>query len=326
MPATITHAFFADDLYDKLDITTKEKIKKEKKSLRMFAQNTDPLMFYNITNLKKGKNIRKQQYICHSIKTNEFFYNLITYIKKNKYYNDPKVLTFLYGFIAHFALDSNAHPYIIYKTGMYDKKDKSTTKYNCLHHYMETFIDNTMINERIKTNYKKFNIGNYVFTLKKFSNNLNNTINYTFNKTFNLKYMSKIYYTSLKQMKLFINLFRKDSYGIKKTAYKLIDKITPKTAFILDALSYNQKIKDENNYLNKTHKKWNYPIDKNITSTKSFKDIYNDSLNEALYIIKNINEYFYNDKEIDIDNLFKNKSYVTGIDCNSKLKQKYFEF
>ena len=96
--------------------------------------------------------------------------------------------------------------------------------------------------------------------------------------------------------------------------------------FIFLGIFFMGKKVSLNNYLNKTHKKWNYPIDKNITSTKSFKDIYNDSLNEALYIIKNINEYFYNDKEIDIDNLFKNKSYVTGIDCNSKLKQKYFEF
>lgn len=326
MPATATHAFFAEDLYNRLDSSIKKKIDGNKKSLLMFAQNTDPLMFYNIMNLKKGKNIRKQQYICHCIKTNEFFYNLITYIKEQEYYNEPKVLVFLYGFISHFVLDSNVHPYVFYKTGEYIKKDKSTIKYNCLHHYMETFIDNTMIKEKINKNYKKFSVSKYVFDIEKFPIELNKTINYTFNKTFNIKYMSRIYYTSLKHMKTFLNLFRKDSYGIKKTLYNLIDLVIPKSIFIFDSLSYNQSLIDNNNYLNLNHKEWNYPVDKNITSTKSFYDIYNDSIDEALYIINSINDYFYNDKDINIDKLFKNKSYVTGIDCNSKLKQKYFEF
>ncbi len=326
MPATATHAFFAEDIYNKLDEVTKEKIHSEKKSLLMFSQNTDPLMFYNIMNLKRGKKIRDFHYVSHTVKTNDFFSNLITYIKINKYYNNPRVLVFLYGFISHFCLDSIMHPYIVYKTGEFNKKDKTTLKYNCLHHYMETFIDNTLIAERANKNYKKFNIGLFCFDLRKFPKELNNTIDYTFDKTFNQKNMSKIYYTSLKQMKTFLTLFRKDSYGIKKIGYKLIDTITPKNSFIFDSLSYNQELIDTNNYLNINNKKWNYPIDEKKVSIKSFYDLYNDALDEALTIIKEVNDYFYNDKKININKLFKNKSYVTGIDCNKNLKQKYFEF
>ena len=326
MPATATHAFFAEDLYNKLDDKTKQKIHNEKKSLLMFSQNTDALMFYNITNLKKGKAIRKFQYTFHITETNNFFYNLITYIKDNNYYNNPKVLTFLYGFISHFCLDSTIHPYIFYKTGDFNKKDKKTFKYNGLHHHMEIFLDNTLISERKNKNYKKFNISTYCFDLRKFSKELNDTIDYTFNKTFKIKNMSTIYYTSLKQMKNFLTLFRKDSYGIKKIGYKLIDKVTPRNTFVFNYLSYNQSLEDTNNYLNLNHKKWNYPVDKKIVSIKSFYDLYDTALKDSLYIIKEINNYFYNNKKLDIDKLFKNKSYITGIDCNSKLKQKYFEF
>lgn len=326
MPATITHAYFAKELYDKLDKTIKNSIKYEKKSLLMFAQNTDPLMFYNIMNLKKGKTIRKYQYICHSTKINDFFKNLILYIKKNNYYKNPRVLAFLYGFISHYSLDGHMHPFIFYKTGEFDKKDKSTIKYNCLHNYMETFFDNIIVKEKLKANYKNFNIDKFCFDLKIFDQELNNTINYAFYKTYNLKYMDKIYYNSLKQMKTFLKLFRKDTYGLKKICYKSIDIITPNNSFIFDSLSYNQSILDTNDYLNIKYKEWNYPIDKNITSTKSFYNIYNDSLTEALYLINQIHNYFYNNKNINIDNLFKNRSYVTGINCNNKSKQKYFEF
>ena len=40
------------------------------------------------------------------------------------------VVWFLVGTICHFVLDSTLHPYIIYKTGMMDKKKSSTYKYN----------------------------------------------------------------------------------------------------------------------------------------------------------------------------------------------------
>ena len=125
MPATVTHAFFILDVYNKIDKKNLKEAENYKNNLKMFAQSTDSLMFYNILNLKKGKNIRKYQSITHYTKTNEFFTNLITHIKENKYYEDPQILSFLYGFISHFCLDSNIHPYIIYKTGMHNKKDKS---------------------------------------------------------------------------------------------------------------------------------------------------------------------------------------------------------
>ncbi len=326
MPATATHAFFAEDIFNKLDNNLKNKINCEKKAFLMFAQSTDPLMFYNIMNLKKGKDIRKFQYIFHTTKTNEFFTNLITFIKENKYYNEPKILVFLYGFICHYSLDSNIHPYVFYKTGNFNKRDKTSIKYNCLHNYIETFFDNILISKRKNINYAKFDICKYCFDLSDFSSQLKETINYSFNQTFKIKKMSQIYFTSLKQMNLFLKLFRKDSYGIKKLGYKFIDKVTPSNSFIFDSLSYKQSIEDNNNYLNLDHKLWNYPIDKNITGTKSFFDLYNNSLKETLSIIKQINQYFINDVPIDIDKIFKNKSYITGVDCNNKQKQEYFEF
>lgn len=326
MPATVTHAFFILDVYNKIDKKNLKEAENYKNNLKMFAQSTDSLMFYNILNLKKGKNIRKYQSITHYTKTNEFFTNLITHIKENKYYEDPQILSFLYGFISHFCLDSNIHPYIIYKTGYFNKKDKESIKYNGLHHYIETFFDNYLIKEKLNMNPKNFDISNFCFTSIKFSNNLKDTIDFTFKKTYGLNNMSKIYYISLKQMKSILSIFRKDKYGIKKKSYKVMDKLTPKNTFVLDSLSYNQDLNKYKKYLNDENKIWNYPIDKNIISTMSFKELYNYSLEECIYIINNINEYFFNNKEININKLFKNRSYVTGIDCENKSPQKYFEF
>ena len=60
MPATTTHAYFANDLYDILPIGLKKLLMDEKKRLRMFAQSTDSFIFYNLLK-KKDKHIRNSR-------------------------------------------------------------------------------------------------------------------------------------------------------------------------------------------------------------------------------------------------------------------------
>lgn len=321
MPATITHAYFAEDLFNLLDKNTKNKIKENKKKLMMFSQSTDPLMFY-IISPTNGKKIRNLQHIAHTEKTNDFFKNTITFIKDNKYYEKQDVLAFLYGFICHFVLDSNVHPFIFYKTGEFIKDDIKTYKYNGLHHNMESYLDNYMLK---KHNITKINLKKFCFSLKPFTKELNKVISYSFLKTYNINNMDKIYLNSLKQMNFFVTAFRLDPHKYKSHIYRFIDKFTPPKTFKLEAISYN--IVDKKiDYLNNNHKEWNYPINKKFKSHKSFEELYQDSLIEAKNIIEKVNNYFFKNQNLEIDSLFHNRNYLTGVDCKIKKKQKYFEF
>lgn len=85
-----------------------------------------------------------------------------------------------------------------------------------------------------------------------------------------------------------------------------------------------QKIKGD--YLNLEKKGWYYPSDKNIKSNLCFYELYEEAINEAVKIINEINDYLFDDKKINIKNIFKNKSYLTGVDCTKKNELKYFEF
>lgn len=322
MPATITHSYFMKDLYEVLpnSITSKIDLNRSK----MFAQSTDSIMFYNLLSIKPSHNLRKFQYYFHTHKTNDFFINLLDYVKEHNI-DDKDTYSFIVGFITHFVLDSNIHPYIIYKTGFFDKKKKETYKYNGIHHFMETFLDNDLIKRRENTDPYKFNISKFCFDTKKFSNDLNNTIDYTFYTTFNIKNMSYKYYRSLKQMKTYLRIFRMDRFGIKKFFYKIIDTFTPRSMFRFEAVSYHLPLEDKHNYLNNNHTMWKNPVDDNITSTESFVDLYLRSLEEARNISIKIFEYL-NGKDIDLKSLFLNKSYVSGLDCDIEKELKYFEF
>ena len=323
MPATITHAYFSEDIYDVLPSHIKSLVNPNR--IRMFGQSTDPLMFYNLFSLKKGKNIRELDHFFHGNRTRKYFITLVKYIKKHNLEYDVDTMSFLVGFICHYVLDSNVHPYVFYKTGKFNKNDPETYKYNNIHTFMETFIDNYLVRKRENINPYKFNIGKFCFDTRKFSNELIRTIDYSFIHTYNVSNMGKIYYKAVKQMKFSLVVFRKDRFGIRKFIYKLVDTFTPRSMFRFEAISYHYPLTDRHNFLNSTHEVWSNPIDYKITSRESFLDLYLKSIKEARSII--INTFKYIDGEdINLEDVFTNKSYVTGLDCDLGNDVKYFEF
>lgn len=322
MPATIAHAFFAKDVYDILPNSIREKL--NIKRTKMFAQSVDSLMFYNLFSILPGKDIRKFQGYFHTHQSQEFFINLLRFVRDNKI-DDKDVYSFLVGFICHYALDSTLHPFVFYKTGCFKKNNPSTYKYNNVHAFMETFIDNDMVRRREKTNPYEFDIGNFCFDIRPFSSNLNKAINYTFYNTFHMKNMNEIYFKSLKQMKMALTLFRRDPKGIKKNIYKIIDTFTSRRTFRFEAVSYHYPLEDRHNFLNSNHSLWRNPTTYDMTSTESFVDLYLKAIKLAKVLICASFDYL-NEKDIDLEKIFINNSYVTGLDCNLKKELKYFEF
>jgi hypothetical protein len=137
--------------------------------------------------------------------------------------------------------------------------------------------------------------------------------------------MSDVYYKSLIQMKRALFYFRRDPYGIKKIVYKIADTFTTKRVFRFESISYHVSLVDKHNYLNSNHKLWRNPTSYNMTSTESFVDLYVKSIKLAKVLICASFDYI-NDKDIDLEKIFTNISYVTGLDCELKKELKYFEF
>ena len=322
MPATATHAFFAKDVYDILPDSISEELSLSK--CRMYGQSIDSLKFYNLFSLMPGKMIRHFQGWFHENQSQEFFLNVLKYMKDNKIH-DVDTMSFLFGCICHYALDSTMHPYIVYRTGYFDKDKPNTYKYNNVHAFMETFIDNDMIKRRTNTNPYTFNFSQFCFDISPFSNDLEKTIDYAFYNTFHINNMSKIYYKSLKQMRYSINIFRRDPLGIKKFFYKLADSFTPKKCFRFEAISYHYPLEDQHDYLNSNHTLWRNPCIYDQTSTDSFVDLYLKAIKFAKVLMCASCDYL-DGKDIDLEKVFDNTSYVTGLNCDDKRELKYFNF
>lgn len=326
MAGTITHAYFSLDLYDRLSIKSKELLMDEKESLKMFAQNTDILFFYNIMNFKKGKKIRNFGYRSQKIKVYEFFSTLINYIKYNNHQYNPQVISYLYGMLSHYVLDSTIHPFIIYKTGNFNKKDKSTYKYNHLHNEIESYFDNYLLTIRKGINPHKFKCYNFCFNVDSFNKELIEVMDFTYKEVFGINNFHEYYLKSSRQMKLFYRIFRYDPIGIKKVFYSIIDFISPKFLLRKVPLSYHINKKGKKEFLNLEHQKWYNPTDKRTKSNESILELYTKALGKTTNMIQEINQYMYYDKKINLKKVIGNLSYETGKDCDKKRELKYFEF
>lgn len=316
MAGTVTHYFFSKDVLDRFK--GNKNLIVDCDLVGIYAQNTDPFNFYSIyfPILKGSNKVRGYSHTLHTEKIDEFFSLLIDEIKFRKLTKDVEVMSFLYGMIMHYVLDSNIHPFVEYKCGSLEKKDKSTYKYNGKHHEMETFLDIYCLEKR-GINPKKYKAHKEIFKVDSFNDNLKDILDYTYKEIYGLDNYGKLYLKSIKDMKITFRLCRYDPFGVKNKAYFLFDLIKPKSILNAKFLSYGRKYKNGSYYLNNNHDKWFYPYDKNVTFNYSFDDIYNNSINTCVDIIKKVNFYLYDNKNIDIHKLF-NLSYLTGLDLKHK--------
>lgn len=325
MPSTITHSYFANDVYNHLSVKNKELLYSDKEWLQTTGQGMDVTYFYNVMfPWRKGSDIRIFGGLFHGMKTYDFFSTLINYIKYNDYQNNSEIIGYLYGQICHYALDKTCHPYITYKSGKYHKHDKNTHKYNMEHSRIESLIDEYFIKERehIKPyKYKCYKL----FDTRSLSKKTKEVIDFTYKEVFNKPNFSTDYEKCIKDMKLFYRIFRYDPTGLKLLFYRFVDLICPLTMRKKHAISYHNKLKDMNNILNLNHNTWYHPVTKE-KHNESFLDLYIIAMQDAIYMIENINKYIYEDKKIDLKKVIGNYSYESGIDLEEDQTFKYFEY
>jgi len=326
MPSSMTHNYFMLDVYNKLDESIKNNIIIE--DAKTFAQGPDIFYFYNMCLGKKSNKYRKMGNYMHKHNINLYFKNIINYIIDNKLENDKQCISFLYGSIAHFVLDSVIHPFVFYKTGVFIKGMPDTYKYNGLHQEMEYYLDAYMIFQNEKIEAKKFKMYKHLLNNSKLSNNTLNLIGNVIENTYGYENMDKVYDRCIKDMKLFYKLFNYDPYGIKMFLYGLLDIITPRKFIRKKKFSFFLTHNSKKHYLNLEKNEWNHPVDLYETYNYSFIELYIIALDKTCNIINEINKILNSDRKNDkkIEKLFNNLSYITGKDCYEERKMKYFEF
>lgn len=315
MPATITHNLFGKDVYNLLENETKTRIEPSKNIYNIFNMSFDILFFSKA----------KYGHYAHNNDVNLYFQNIINYIKTYKLENNSIVLSYLYGSICHYILDSSIHPFVYYKSGQY-KGTKETSKYRGKHNYVEYMMDAALYKYKFNKPIYKANFKKEICEKLPQDYELSQIINYAFKNTYDISSASSLFYKGYQNYKFVLKHGNASRFGIKKPIYKLIDflNIYKKERFSYHCY-YIRKI--DNSVLNLDHKEWCYPVDKNLSFHYSFYDLYDIALLKAKDYINAIDYALRENKPLDdIIKSLKNNNYCTGIDCHQKDKMQYFEY
>ncbi len=325
MPSIITHHVFSKDVLKQLTKEERSKFDKELILYHTFAQSHDYLFYYTF-NPFYAKKIKKLGHIAHHNKTQEYLINIIKNIKENNLENNHQAISYLYGSITHYCLDTTCHPYIFYKTGVYRKKEKDTKKYHGEHNRIEKDIDAIYYKKDTNKPYNKCNVSKEIIQKPKFSLELLNLINKVYEETYDKENIGYFYYKGIKHAKFSYTLLINDYLGIKKAIYKFLDFITCKSFGYIAAYSTN--IKNPNiNYLNLDKKEWHNPSNPKLKYNYSFEELYNQSIEKSLIIIREVNKILYEDKPIkDLLKYIPDIDYSNGLPIKDKKELRYFEY
>ncbi len=324
MPSITTHHMFSKELLNHLTPEELEKLGKDLTIYHTFAQSHDYLFYYTF-DIKNAKKIRELGHKAHHEKTQDYLINIVKEIKKSHLENNYQALSYLYGSITHYCLDSTCHPYIFYKTGIYRKNNPESKKFRGEHTHMEKDLDAIFYERYTGKKYNTCNLNKDITKKPIFSNELIQLISKVYKETYDKDNIGHYYYKSIKHTKI-INFFVINDYlGIKRLLYKIIDLITNHKFGYLQAYS-THILKPRLSYLNEEHKTWNHPSNKEITYNDSFDDLYNKALKNSLKIIREINKVLYEDK--DLERLYKyipNLDYSTGVLLEESRRMDFFE-
>lgn len=153
MPSVLTHYGFNKELFD----NNISYLKNHEDLYLVGAQGPDPFFFYGIVPFFKSKNskeVRKYGTTLHKLVPSDVFAFFFDYANKD----DDKGLLYSYilGAGLHYVLDRKIHPYVFYKTGFSDDKNKKK-KYFACHTLFETHLDVLLMNDR----YKKYKVSSF---------------------------------------------------------------------------------------------------------------------------------------------------------------------
>lgn len=167
MPAYVSHAIMANDVYDRLD-------------------NKNVSLDYMLTYSLGGDLARfsKCRRLCHREKMEEFIDNMWKYIKDNGLVNNNDYIGVLYGHICHYYMDMVCHPLI-------RKLDKISNSVRVKSHTLiESYIDNYLVKYKYGINIEKFDT-RYIFRGK--VRKIYKMIEYVYRETYGVKYVSFSY-------------------------------------------------------------------------------------------------------------------------------------
>ncbi len=308
MPDAVTHCYVASDVKDALSIPY---LTNHFNLMQIGAQGPDPLFYHHYQPWKKNLHATKLGSRLHREKTKPYLEAII------KAASNDEDKAWVSGFLTHFALDTSAHPYIFYRTGLYDKKTQENRGYHLM---LERTIDHINIRER-GFNPMTYNIRDHHFSMKTIPSSITIMLNEVGKSLYNEPELGFRYTEGYYDFRSAIGILAYDPRGVKKFFYRILDRLT-RSEILYSALSPYRCEAEGSDHKNTLKNTWYHPVT-NEPSNESFDEMVERAKNKSIMLIQAAHTY-WESGDMEVFTLINDESYDTGM-ATGKHKMVHFE-
>jgi len=307
MPGFLTHYIAGQAVLNELAPDMRKKITSSERLYNLGTQGPD-IFFYYIPGIvrKRSRGVGSQM---HQSDLGLFLMQMANAAKQNTGLNRDIIFAYTSGFIMHYAVDTNAHPYVYAST--YDP-NASKINNSAKHHKFETAIDILMlklVEGKKPSDHKQWelinaNKGHMKVAAIAASNALL--------QIYSREIPPKNVYKAMRHMCAFTR-FIQSQKGRRKKFIGTMENLTIRHQ-VFSSIIHNQVLTDGVDYLNEQKKPWQSPWDesKNIY-TDSFADRFYAATTEGLSMIQTLYKYIYENLPAEaLATALGNRSLKTG--------------
>jgi len=319
MPNIITHALLAQDAIEAIDTPTLSAlIAKYPRVYAMGSSGPDFLFYFRILPWQKADpsvKVKQIGNLIHSSKINDFYQSALGYIQTVKDDSTREIMTvFLAGHLAHWSLDSIAHPYVFAKTGEIGKGD---TKY--WHFRFESMLDTLMVTQVKGFKIENIRMPDFVSSTKATRIAVAELYQQVVLDLFNENIDLKVYEECIASMASAAKLLY-DPYTLKFPGIQLGEKAAGK----LWEFSGHMVIGEpdlKHDILNLQHSQWTHPCDNTLVSTDSFLDLYMKAKDRAMAVLYALEGIItMNQPKSSLNLITRDLTYDTGLKNPPEMK------
>ena len=291
MPAHITHSIFGNEVLKCRFVNDQSKgyavcgYTISQPAFEWALQGPD-ILFFAV--LAGNKELPQYGSVMHNSKTDELFIKMQEYAVSIKDTSDFKaVFSYICGFVCHYVLDKNCHPYVYY---FQEEKKKLNPRHHSVHNKIESDIDSAMAYCKYGIKPQAFQIPDRLLNEQQEYLPITRLYKYLLSNLYGIKVTEQELLTAFKGSKRYYKLII-DRLGLGLLA-RLIDFFSRKDKRVYSLL----RVKRYNRWvMNYEHRAWRNLQRPEITFTQSFDELFEASKPEAALLIQKAASSILND-------------------------------
>ncbi len=256
-----------------------------------------------------GKSQRKAGSAMHRAKPSEIFDAFADYCSFSPNINIAK--SYIYGFILHYALDRNCHPYVYSLQNRITEKNKKIHK-SSAHNKIELSIDSYMLNSHFGCcTPSDFDTASIISTQPEIVEEISHLMSFSVSRTTPYVVSEKEVSQSISDTKLCQKILR-DNSGNLAPFLKVLENIFAPLIknFKISVMIKPNDLEKAKKYVNINNCTWVSPYDTSVRHNESFDDLFELSKLDAKNLINGFNKMckgYENGLSVT-----QNKSFLTG--------------